>query len=209
MLTSSYTVSAGRIPDLFSKIRDAQAPDQVTNTLLKDWGLTSSNDRALIPLLKALGFLSPDGKPTSRYHDYRNHSRSSAVMAEAIKEAYEDIFFIKEKPSEADRDAIVGKFKSFHNTSDNVAKLMANNFFQLLQLADLDASPSTENEVVIDKDTTPSAATGLAAPTSLKAASTGLHYNIQIHLPATKDIEVYNAIFKSVREHLNVVVKAG
>jgi len=31
---------------------------------------------------------------------------------------------------------------------------------------------------------------------------TGLHYNIQIHLPATKDIEVYNAIFKSLKEHL-------
>ena len=30
----------------------------------------------------------------------------------------------------------------------------------------------------------------------------GLHYNIQIHLPATKDVEVYNAIFKSLREHL-------
>ena len=27
----------------------------------------------------------------------------------------------------------------------------------------------------------------------------GLHNNIQIHLPATKDAEVYNAIFKSLR----------
>ncbi len=30
----------------------------------------------------------------------------------------------------------------------------------------------------------------------------GLHYNIQIHLPATKDVEVYNAIFKALREHV-------
>ena len=30
----------------------------------------------------------------------------------------------------------------------------------------------------------------------------GLKYDIAIHLPATKDIEVYNAIFKSLREHL-------
>jgi hypothetical protein len=29
-----------------------------------------------------------------------------------------------------------------------------------------------------------------------------LNYNIQIHLPPTKDVEVYNAIFKSLREHL-------
>ena len=30
----------------------------------------------------------------------------------------------------------------------------------------------------------------------------GLRYNIEVHLPATKDVEVYNAIFKSLKEHL-------
>ena len=29
-----------------------------------------------------------------------------------------------------------------------------------------------------------------------------LHYDIQIHLPTTTDIAVYNAIFKSLKEHL-------
>ena len=28
------------------------------------------------------------------------------------------------------------------------------------------------------------------------------HYNIQIHLPATTDISVYNAIFKSLKDNL-------
>lgn len=28
------------------------------------------------------------------------------------------------------------------------------------------------------------------------------HYNIQIHLPATNDISVYNAIFKSLKDNL-------
>ena len=28
------------------------------------------------------------------------------------------------------------------------------------------------------------------------------HYNIQIHLPATDDISVYNAIFKSLKDNL-------
>jgi len=29
-----------------------------------------------------------------------------------------------------------------------------------------------------------------------------LRHNIEVHLPATKDIEVYSAIFKALREHL-------
>ena len=32
--------------------------------------------------------------------------------------------------------------------------------------------------------------------------NTEFHYNIQIHLPATNDISVYNAIFKSLKENL-------
>jgi hypothetical protein len=35
-----------------------------------------------------------------------------------------------------------------------------------------------------------------------KTSGVGLHYNIQIHLPATKDLEVYNAKFKSLKDHL-------
>jgi len=36
----------------------------------------------------------------------------------------------------------------------------------------------------------------------VRSRAPGLHYNIEIHLPATKDVEVYNAIFKSLREHI-------
>src|SRR3954464_13329590 len=111
-LTSSYVLPTNRIPDLLAKIRDGQAPDQLTLQLLKDWGFASSNDRAFLPLLKSLGFLSPDGKPTQRYHAYRDHSRSKQVMAEALRDAYGDLFLIKSHPTNSDRDSIEGKFKS-------------------------------------------------------------------------------------------------
>jgi len=123
-LADAYVLPTKRIPDIFNKIRDGQAPDRFTHQLLKDWGFNSTNDRAFIGLLKAIGFLSADGKPTQRYHDYRDHSRSKQVMAQALREAYGDIFLIKEKPSLSDEAAINGKFKSFHNASDNVAGLM-------------------------------------------------------------------------------------
>jgi hypothetical protein len=200
-LTSAYVLPTNRIPDLFAKIRDGQAPERFTHQLLKDWGFNSTNDRAFIPLLKALVFLTGDGKPTPRYHEYRDHSRSKAVMAQALRDAYSDIFLIKEQPTTTDKKAVEGKFKSFHNASDNVAGLMAKTFFGLLTLADLTAKTSG---LPAQKETE----AGTPADTSSKAdlatlgGRPGLHYNIQIHLPATKDVEVYNAIFKSLREHL-------
>lgn len=200
-LTNAYVLPTNRIPDLFAKIRDGQAPERFTHQLLKDWGFKSTNDRAFVPLLKALGFLTADGKPTQRYHDYRDHSRSKHVMAQALRDAYSDIFLIKEHPTAADKKAVEGKFKSFHNASDNVAGIMAKTFFALLALADLTAKTS---KVLVETETDAGTSNGgsFNAETGKLPGRPGLHYNIQIHLPATKDVEVYNAIFKSLREHL-------
>lgn len=206
-LTNKYTVAISRLPELFEKVRDGQAPEQFTQQLLKDWGFSSSNDRVMLPMLKDLGFLSPDGKPTTRYHDYRDHSRSKAVMAEALRDAYGDIFLIKEHPTDADKPAIHGKFKSFHNVSDHVASLMTKTFYSLLKLSDLKTTPAKKTTKITEtgSDDGKTKAPPEKKEDDEKARRThppGLHYNIQIHLPASKDVEVYNAIFKSLREHL-------
>lgn len=200
-LTNSYVLATNRIPDIFTRIRDGQAPERFTNQLLKDWGFTSTNDRTFIPLLKALGFLSADGKPTQRYSDYRDHSRSKQVIAQALREAYGDIFLIKENPSPSDKSSIAGKFKSFHNASDHVAGLMAKTFLGLLPLADLSSKGGSSTPPKEPDGLSPKKE-NVSTPQTLDSRGPSLHYNIQIHLPATKDIEVYNAIFKSVREHL-------
>jgi Family of unknown function (DUF5343) len=204
-LTNTYVLAISRIPEVFAKIRDGQAPPQVTIQLLKDWGFSSSNDRAFLPLLKQIGFLTPTGQPTQRYHDYRDHSRSKVVMGEALKEAYHDLFLIKANPTPADSKAIEGKFKSFHNVSDNVAQLMSKTFFALLALADISGARASSAAPTVKSDSSESTVMeppGNSSQQSLSQVSlAGFHYNIQIHLPATKDVEVYNAIFKSLKEH--------
>jgi hypothetical protein len=199
-LTNAYVLPTNRISDIFKQIRDGQAPDRFTNQLLKDWGFKSTNDRAFIPLLKALGFLTADGKPTQRYNDYRDHSRSKQVMAQALRDAYGDIFLIKETPSASDKGSVEGKFKSFHNASDNVAGLMTKTFFGLLSLADLGAKPNAKESKETEKQEVKNLEP--EGPIRPEYRFSGLHYNIQIHLPATKEVEVYNSIFKSLREHL-------
>ena len=37
-LTNAYVGAVNRIPEVFNKIQDGQAPPQVTIQLLKDWG---------------------------------------------------------------------------------------------------------------------------------------------------------------------------
>lgn len=211
-LSSSYVNVYGQLPQVFARIAEGQAPEKFTAQYLKDLGFSSSNYRAFLPLLKSLGFLTPDGTPTARYHEYRNTARSRRVMGEAIREAYGDLFTIKAKPTEDDFALIEGKFKSVHNASTTTAKLMASTFFALLELADLPDLAGPEVGVQPKEEERPAETTVTPTPTkpptietpSLRGArSQGtLHYNIQIHLPATKDVEVFNAIFKSLKEHL-------
>ncbi|GET31622.1 hypothetical protein PbJCM13498_04850 [Prolixibacter bellariivorans] len=205
MLTKKYLNSVKNLPAILDKIIEGTAPEKFTTEHLKKIGFASSNDRAVVGLLKDLKFLSDDGTPTQRYHDYRNTSISSRVLGEAIKEAYSEIFHLNEKPSANDKPAIAGLFKSTHNVSNQVAGFMANTFLTLLERADIESKstpsnnlkeklPDTQKEIKKENPTKPAFAQPPIVP--------NLRYNIEIHLPATKDIEVYNAIFKSLKAHL-------
>lgn len=200
-LPQVYTQETKKLTEFFLKIQDALAPPKITLNTLKDWGFKSNNHRVFVHILKAIGFLTVDGSPTEKYLQYRDKSNSRIVMAEVLKEAYSDLFLIKEFPSTSDKDLIEGKFKSMHNVSDNVASLMTKTFYTLLDLADLNFTKMSKTKV---QETVPIQNTPLTSENRSKELTNhlGLHYNIQIHLPSTKDVEVYNAIFKSIKEHL-------
>lgn len=204
MLSSRYMVSNKNLPTILQKLIEGAAPDKFTLAHLKGIGFTSSNDQGVLPLLKDLKFLAADGTPTSRYHLYRDKSQSRNVLGEALREAYEDLFHINEHPSESDRQAIIGRFKSTHNATDLVAERQAATFLALLKLAELPrhgkppSKPAEHPPVPESPSPKPERS---HQPPALPAFS-GLRYNIEVHLPATKDVEVYNAIFKSLREHL-------
>jgi hypothetical protein len=204
MLTSRYMTSVKNLPAIMQKIVDGAAPDKFTLAHLKGIGFKSSNDQGVIPILKDLKFLTADGSPTKRYLDYRDKSKSRQILGEALREAYEDIFHINEHPTEADRQAIIGRFKSAHNVTDAVAERQAMTFLALLKLADISGQPkhaAKPKETIPEKEK--EAENTDKSPVGFQALPfSGLRYNIEIHLPATKDVEVYNAIFKSLRVHL-------
>lgn len=205
-LPNTYVQVYGQIPEFFSKLQDGQAPDKFTNQHLKDIGYASSNFRAFIPLLKVLGFLTPEGAPTPRYHEYRSRADGPRILGEALREAYSELFVIKDPPTDKDRPLLEGKFKSAHNAGDRTAELMARTFLALLKIADVSGRKEAPVEPVSHNEPeTPGPTNGVSIGAHFPvqpAAGPSLHYNIQIHLPATKDLEVYNAIFKSLKEHL-------
>lgn len=204
-LLNQQTQVASQIPTIFEKLKGGQAPDKFNREFLRDLGFKSSNHIAMIPLLRGLGFLTADNIPTERYRSFLDKTKSAKVLAEAVKEAYGDIFVLKTKPTKQDQDLIQGKYKSTYNLSDVSAERAAKTFLALLELADPEVLYGTVSENKTPPVVEPVVKVHEPADTqqhSRKKSTVGLNYNIEIHLPATKDVEVYNAIFKSLREHL-------
>src|SRR5690606_18646264 len=69
-----------------------------------------------------------------------NEAQARQIMGQAVREAYGDLFVLRANPTDADKAILEGKFKSTHNVSDRVAKLMASTFYALLGLADVSTS---------------------------------------------------------------------
>src|SRR6185312_10319920 len=91
-LTTAYLVTTKNLEAFLNAVKTAQAPERMTNKFLTDLDFSSSNDRLFITLFKALGFVSENGEPTNRYFEFLDQSQSGRVLAQGIREAYEDLF---------------------------------------------------------------------------------------------------------------------
>jgi hypothetical protein len=199
--------------DAFLKsIQSAKAPERFTIQFLKQLDFTSSNDRLFLGVLKALGFIDDAGVPRQRYFDFLDQGQSARVLAEGIREAYSDLFNVNKNAQALGVDEVKNKLRTLTlgQKSDNVVSLMANTFKALSDLADWKAAPPASTPAQAStaekkpEDPTKTAAPLIAVPPNLDTGSRPLqlHYDIQIHLPESRDAAVFEAIFAALRKHL-------
>lgn len=204
-MTGSFT----KIPNYFETLLTAKAPEKFTTKFMSDLGFTSSNDRQFVNVLKAIGFLDEAGAPTQRYFRFLDQSCSKIVVAEGIKEAYSDLFALNINAQNMSKEEVIGKFKTLTNGSKENATIgyMASTFINLCAYADWS---TTKIQAEIKSETvTPSAVLTLNAQevehSEIKhtnSHSIDLNYDIHIHLPATRDQAVYDALFASLAKHI-------
>jgi len=201
---TAYLVTTKNAEAFFNAIRGAKAPERFTNKFLKDLEFSSSNDRLYIGVLKGLGFLDENGAPTERYFAFLDHSQSGRVLAEALREAYDELFALKKDAQKMSVEEVKGKLKSLTQgrKSENVITWMANTFKGLGELADWSASAAAPSAVPVEDLKPPDE----QLPPALDGGGGGrpmeLHYNIQLILPESRDQAVYDALFSSLRRHL-------
>lgn len=212
-LAESYTNKHNALGTFFNALHEAEAPERFSNKFLEHLGFTSTNDRAFITILKELGFLDSDAKPKERYYQFLDRSQSEKILAQAIREAYSDLFKVNRNANELSPDEVKNKIKVIlkGGKSENVLNRISKTFNALCQLADFSSPVEEAQEDIVDgdipkDDTVVDSASGEAPQQEdvrrRKIGVGSLQYHINIVLPESKNQEVYDAIFKSLREHL-------
>ena len=137
-LPNSYTFKPGSIPDYFEAILNAEPPARFDNPFLQKLDFKSTNDRMLIGILKELGFIDADGTPKQRYYDFLDRTQSKIILAEAIKDAYSDLFAINKEANKLSVDDVKNKFRTLYTGTkkEDIINRIASTFSALCEYAD-------------------------------------------------------------------------
>jgi len=193
----NYAIKTGTLKAFLERVKskELEVPTKITQAYLESIGYKSVNDRPIIRVLKSIDFIDSNGVPTQKFKDFRTEI-SKQVMAEALKKTYADLFNTYSNPLEKTREDLENFFaKTKTSVKKQVLGLYVDTFKTLCEFADFGAV-TEEKEIekegtIIKKGLVPRIAEGLA-----------INLNIQITLPVTDDAEVYDKIFKALKEHI-------
>lgn len=198
-ITTAYMYTVSNVGNMFDAIQRAQVPPRFTHSFLKTLGFKSTNDRSFINVLKGLGFLDSNSSPTEIYKAYRDKSQAKKVLGQQIKKAYPALFMADESIHEAKLDDVKGKISALTGKDTSVVNKMASTFSALCKLADFSGAPKATSAAPATEEAVESPALERKSPVG---GALSFSHVIYINLPTTKDVAVYDAIFRSIREHL-------
>lgn len=202
-----YVASPGSIKTALERIRSAATPDRVTRdfvtTMLQIKGGTGSN---IPPFLKRIGFVGSDGAPTDLYRRFRNPATGGSAVAAAIRLGYKDLLQANEyfyKLSDKDLLALIVQVTGVE--ADNRAAALTLSCIKALKgFANFDTVDSSGQEDMPQgvQSVLPNSVTLPTRQYTGGQVGLNLSYTINLNLPATSDQAVFNAIFRSLKEHL-------
>ena len=201
-----YVTGYGAITKALEKIKAAATPPRFTQDFLSTkLGLKGGSPRPVIPFLKRAGFLGSDGVPTEVYKRFRNPTESGHAAATALRTAYRPLYEMNEYVHDLADKELRGLIVQATGAEPNsqTVKVIVGSFKALKSFATFtdgdEGVETTEAEEMTESTYEVTTSGDRGSQASLKM---GLSYTINLNLPATSDIAVFNAIFKSLKDHL-------
>lgn len=209
-----YSTSVGTLENMLEKIKTASVPDRFTQDFVSTkLAMKGGTAASCIPFLKKMGFVASDGTPTELYKEFRNPKKSRIAVGKAFKKLYQKLYEMNEYIHDATDQDVLGLIVECTGGEKDSAttKYTLSTLNMLRRISDFDSEDEIDVEMseTLNNRTSPIQPNTQAthqfqiAPSHQHGGKgINLSYTINLNLPATKDIEVFNAIFKSLKEHL-------
>ncbi|MFI4935879.1 MAG: DUF5343 domain-containing protein [Caulobacterales bacterium] len=154
------------------------------------------------PFLKKMQFIQADGTPTLLYSKFKTDGGRSQSAYDGLKNAFGELFKRNEYIHKAEENSVKDTIVEITGLkkADPIVRLMYTSFDAVRSFISGEISATSEGS----RTETEEEASGDqnhfdGAGGSLRL---GLSYQINIVLPETENISVFNAIFKSLRDNL-------
>jgi hypothetical protein len=193
---------------VLEKIKAAPTPPKFTQDFLHTkLGITSSSARPIVPFLKKLGFVDESSTPTDRYKRFRNPSSSQQAAAEGLKEAYRVLYDSNEYAHDLSPNDLEGLIVQVTglDKANQALKAIVGSFNAVKSFSSFDEDANADSEFS-DVAQTPNLSGGAPATVHIGASQIGrrinISYTINLNLPETTNIEVFDAIFQSLDRNI-------
>jgi hypothetical protein len=198
-----YLSTPGTVDNALAKMKAAATPPIFNNDFVSaKLQIKGGAGRALPPFFKKLGFVAESGAPTSLYQKLRNTGTARAAVAQAIRTGFKPLYEVNEychALSGKDLKGLILQVTGLEE-GNRVAESIQATFLRLKKHADFDAELESSGE---DEDgSEEGAAEGSGPRGKIGIGDLRIGYTINLNLPPTTNIEVFDAIFQSLRKNL-------
>lgn len=209
MAVLPYVTATGNVEPALLALKSAATPEKVTQDFVKTiLKVPGGSGNQMNSLLKKLGFVNADGSPSDIYKRFRNNASATSAANDALRVGYAPLFkrneFWHALSDEKLRGLIIEE--TGQGEDSPVVTMTLNTIKGVKKFADFSNKDSGElptNSAIADSVIVPpSHSTSPIPPAQVSSLGLNLGYTINLNLPATSDIAVFNAIFKSLRENL-------
>jgi hypothetical protein len=221
MASLPYVTATGNIGRALLAIKNAATPPTVSQDFVKTiLGIHGGSGSQMTSFLRKIGFVGQDGKPTVIYTRFRSTDTetSGAAVADALRVGYARLYARNEYMHSLSDEKLKGLIieETGAGGDSNVVGLVLNCIKALKKHAvfmpkgavvvgpDVGKDKLLKRESGSGNDESEDSHSGENGQRSARFEGVGLSlaYTINLNLPATSDIAVFNAIFKSLKENL-------
>ncbi len=146
-----------------------------------------------------MNLINSNGAPNENYEKFRDLRVSRTLMASLLKEAYSKLYLVYPEAHKESNDTLKNWFRAEMGVGDAAANQAARTFLTLSEFADFER---VEIRKIKEKKEIESEIDFIKKIKEEPSQSLVINVNIQLALPATENVDVYDKIFKSLKKNI-------